>query len=67
MRNFCAWLKDESGFEVFQSSALAVGGLIVAILVGGYILAITSGEYTRIENEFIGSESEANEALTRFR
>ncbi|MFF0828875.1 hypothetical protein ACFYU8_18375 [Brevibacillus sp. NPDC003359] len=60
------WFRDESGFQIFESTALAWGAFMVALVVVGYIVSIASGEYTRVENEFIGSEIEADETLQRF-
>lgn len=64
--SFITWLKDESGFEIFERSVLTKGGIIIAVGVGSIVLSLSGGEYTRIENEFIGSEEEANETLRRF-
>ncbi|MFB0832917.1 hypothetical protein ACEU2D_25470 [Brevibacillus laterosporus] len=63
---FITWLKEEDGFEVFERSVLTKGGIIIAIGVGSIILSLTGGEYTHIENEFIGSEEEVDETLRRF-
>lgn len=60
------WLKEEDGYIVFESLGLVKGGLIVAVGVISIFSLILAYEYTRIENEFIGSEAEANEALQRF-
>lgn len=66
VQRFKQWLNSESGFLIWESSAIAVGGLIIAVGVGVIIISIVSGEYTRVENEFIGSEKEADETLQRF-
>ncbi len=60
------WLKEEDGFIVFETFGLMLLGVILAIIIALFVLAIAAIEYTRVENEFIGSEAEANDALQRF-
>ncbi|WP_026701652.1 hypothetical protein [Salibacterium aidingense] len=66
LRSVVSWLKEEDGFQVFESLGLVKGGLIVAVGVISIFLVILGVEYTRMENEFIGNEAEANEALQKF-
>ncbi|WP_240377287.1 hypothetical protein [Bacillus piscicola] len=63
---FIKWWNEEDGFIVFESLGLVKGSLIVATGVISIFLVIMAYEYTRMENEFIGNEVEANEALQRF-
>lgn len=60
------WLADESGFQVFESTALMLGGVSIALFIGTIVLALSGYEYTRVENEVIGSEVEANASIQRF-
>lgn len=64
---FKKWLISENGFVTFESSVLAIGGIIVALIVGVWVLTITGGEYTRVENEVIGNGVETSASLQRFR
>lgn len=66
MKRIKQWYKSEEGFQVFEKFALMHGGVIVAIGIGLFVLAIVAYEYTRVENEFIGSQVEAGEAIQRF-
>ncbi|WP_374724085.1 hypothetical protein [Calidifontibacillus erzurumensis] len=65
-RKIKRWLNNEKGFLVFESGLLMKGGVILAIIVGVYVLAIVANEYTRAEQEFVGSEVEADAALAKF-
>lgn len=65
-KHFMEWQEEEDGYIVFESLGLVKGSVIVAVGVISVFSLILAYEYTRIENEFIGSEAEANEALQRF-
>lgn len=60
------WLLNESGFQVFESTALMIGGVSIALFVGTVVLALSGFEYTRVENETIGNGVEANASIQRF-
>jgi hypothetical protein len=61
------WLGAETGFQVFEGTALMLGGVSLALFIGTAAIAISGYEYTRVENEFIGSAVEADDSIQRFR
>lgn len=64
--NIYRWFKDEDGFIVFESTALMLGGVALAIGIGIFALFYAGREYLRAEVEFVGNESEATDALDYF-
>lgn len=60
------WLRSESGFEVFESTALTVGGVAIALFVGTVVLTISTFEYIKIGNTAVGNGVEVNAALQQF-
>lgn len=61
------WLVSESGFQVFEGSALALCGIFAAFIAGGAVLAIVGTEYTRIEYDMVGNRVETDASIERFR
>lgn len=60
------WLARESGFEVFESSALMLGGVAIALFVGTAVLTISAFNYIKIGNTAVGNGVEVNAALQQF-
>lgn len=60
------WINEEDGFQVFETSMLMKGGVVLAILVGGFVLAIVAYQYSAAEVQFQGSEVEKDEVLQQF-
>lgn len=58
--------KEEDGFQVFEMGILVKGSIILATMCITAVIAILATEYTKAENEFVGNEAEAYEALERF-
>lgn len=54
---------SEDGFEVFESAALAKGGIVLAFVIGSIVIAIVGGQYFKAEDEFVGNQIEAGQAL----
>lgn len=65
-RLLMAFLNEEDGFQVFEMGILVKGSIILATMSITATIAILATQYTKAENEFIGNEAEAYEALERF-
>jgi len=61
-----SWLIGESGFEVFESSVLMLGGVAIALFVGTVVITISTFEYIKIGNAAVGNGVEVNAALQQF-
>jgi len=66
MNKFKSWLMGESGFEVFETSALMIGGVAIALFVGTVVLTISTFEYIKIGNTAVGNGVEVNATLQQF-
>ena len=66
VKRILSWGSDETGFQVFESSVLALGGVSIALFVAVVVLTIASSQYITIGSTTVGNGVEVNAALQQF-